>query len=77
MITKCRHYFCESCALSQYRINPGCAVCHASTGGLFLPAKEIVAKLKQQNQLKDQLSKTSTPNNDNESNSDEDDEDNA
>ncbi len=62
MITKCRHYFCESCALSQYRTNPGCAVCNASTGGLFMPAKEIVAKLKQQNQLKEQLGQPSTTN---------------
>jgi len=76
VVTKCRHYFCESCALNQYRINPGCPVCHAPTGGLFLPAKEIVAKLKQQNQLKEQLSKTSN-NNDNEANSDEEDEDNS
>lgn len=42
-----------------------------------MPAKEIVAKLKQQNQLKEQLGKT-TNNNDNEDNSDEDDdEDNS
>jgi len=73
VITKCRHYFCESCALNQYRINPGCAVCHASTAGLFMPAKEIVAKLKQQNQLKEQLSKPI--NNENETNSDEEDDD--
>jgi RING finger protein 113A len=48
VVTKCRHYFCESCALQQYRINPSCAVCHEPTSGLFMPAKEIVAKLKQQ-----------------------------
>ncbi|UJR22434.1 hypothetical protein I4U23_025494 [Adineta vaga] len=55
VVTKCRHYLCETCALSQYRINPGCPVCHAPTGGAFKPAKEIVAKLKQQTQLRAQL----------------------
>jgi RING finger protein 113A len=72
VIAKCGHYFCESCALNQYRINPGCAVCHTSTGGSFKPAKEIVAKLKQQNQLKEQLSKPSTTND--QSNSEEEEE---
>jgi hypothetical protein len=52
-------------------MNPGCAVCQTSTGGLFMPAKEIVAKLKQQNQLKEQLSKPTTSN-DNDTNSEED-----
>lgn len=47
VVTKCRHYFCESCALRQYRVDPQCPVCHESTNGLFLPAKDIVAKLKQ------------------------------
>ncbi|CAF1319981.1 unnamed protein product [Rotaria sordida] len=79
VITKCRHYFCESCALSHFRVSPGCAVCQAATGGLFMPAKEIVAKLKQQNQLKEQLSKTSTSkNDDNHASSDDgDDEENS
>jgi hypothetical protein len=40
-----------------------------------MPAKEIVAKLKQQNQLKEQLSKPI--NNENETNSDEEDDDHA
>jgi len=72
VVTKCRHYFCESCALNQYRINPGCAVCHTPTGGLFLPAKEIVVKLKQQNQLKEQLSKPSITNDQSNSEEEED-----
>ncbi|CAF3606468.1 unnamed protein product [Rotaria sp. Silwood1] len=78
VVTKCRHYFCESCALSNYRINPSCAICNAATSGLFMPAKEIVAKLKQQNQLKEQLSKSSTSkNDDNHTSTDDDDEDNS
>lgn len=76
-MTKCRHYFCESCALGHYRVNPGCAVCQAATGGTFLPAKEIVAKLKQQEKLKEDLSKTSsTRTKNNEDDDDDDDDDN-
>ena len=76
VITKCRHYFCEACALSQYRVNPQCPVCSLSTGGLFMPAKDIVAKLKRQEQLKKELGQRTTTSNaaTNES-SDEDDDD--
>lgn len=52
VVTKCRHYFCESCALKQYRLSPECPVCHEPTNGLFLPAKEITTKLKK---LKEQF----------------------
>ena len=80
MITKCGHYFCESCALAQYRVNPACSVCQAQTGGFFKPAKEIVAKLKQQEKLKQQLGQSSTKTQEPESDDEEDnddDEDNA
>ena len=73
MITRCGHYFCESCALTQYRVNPACAVCQAQTGGFFKPAKEIVAKLKQQEQLKQQLGKSSTNNQEQKSDDEDDD----
>ena len=74
VITKCRHYFCEACALSQYRVNPQCPVCNQSTGGLFMPAKDIVAKLKRQEQLKKELGQrtTSTAAATNESSDDDD-----
>ncbi|CAF3289540.1 unnamed protein product [Rotaria socialis] len=77
VITKCGHYFCESCALSHYRINPLCGVCQSSTGGTFKPAKEIVAKLKQQNKLKEELGQASASSNNNNNDDDKsDDEDN-
>ncbi|KAL3480433.1 hypothetical protein BJX99DRAFT_17337 [Aspergillus californicus] len=41
IITKCGHYFCESCALQRYRKNPSCAVCGAGTGGVFNVAKKL------------------------------------
>lgn len=41
MITKCGHYFCESCALKRYRKDPSCAICGAGTGGVFNVAKNL------------------------------------
>ncbi|KAJ5702541.1 Pre-mRNA-splicing factor cwc24 [Penicillium malachiteum] len=41
IITKCGHYFCESCALQRYRKNPSCAACGTGTGGVFNVAKKL------------------------------------
>jgi RING finger protein 113A len=41
IITKCTHYFCESCALQRYRKTPSCAACGAGTGGVFNGAKNL------------------------------------
>ncbi|XP_064407222.1 E3 ubiquitin-protein ligase RNF113A-like [Halichondria panicea] len=46
VITKCHHYFCEACALKQFRKSMRCVICGQQTGGVFNPAKEIIAKLK-------------------------------
>ncbi|KAM4853255.1 E3 ubiquitin-protein ligase RNF113A-like [Thomomys bottae] len=46
VVTKCKHYFCESCALQRFRITPRCYVCDQQTSGVFNPAKELIAKLK-------------------------------
>ena len=43
--TKCKHYFCEKCALEHYRKSQRCAACGKNTGGVFNPAKEIIKKL--------------------------------
>ncbi|NXQ33032.1 R113A protein, partial [Alaudala cheleensis] len=45
VVTKCRHYFCESCALQRYRKSQRCHVCGKQTNGVFNPAKELMAKL--------------------------------
>ncbi|NWU44498.1 R113A protein, partial [Hylia prasina] len=44
VVTKCRHYFCESCALQRYRKSQRCYVCDKQTNGVFNPAKELMAK---------------------------------
>ncbi|KAF1988096.1 putative Pre-mRNA-splicing factor cwc24, partial [Aulographum hederae CBS 113979] len=41
VVTKCGHYFCESCALQRYRKKPDCVVCGAGTGGTFSKAKNL------------------------------------
>ncbi|PBP16881.1 hypothetical protein BUE80_DR012280 [Diplocarpon rosae] len=41
IITKCGHYFCESCALKRYRKDPSCAICGAGTGGVFNVARNL------------------------------------
>ncbi|XP_036304389.1 E3 ubiquitin-protein ligase RNF113A-like [Pipistrellus kuhlii] len=45
VVTRCRHYFCEACALQRYRATPRCFVCGRQTHGVFNPAKELLAKL--------------------------------
>lgn len=45
VVTKCQHYFCEKCALEQFKKTKRCYVCAENTGGLFNPAKELIAKL--------------------------------
>jgi RING finger protein 113A len=44
--SRCKHYFCEKCALAQYKKSQRCFVCGAQTRGIFNPAKEIIARLK-------------------------------
>merc|ERR1712226_1369795 len=46
MVTKCKHYFCEKCALKQFRKTARCFVCGEQTHGVFNPAKELIEKLK-------------------------------
>ncbi|XP_037950979.1 E3 ubiquitin-protein ligase RNF113A-like [Teleopsis dalmanni] len=46
VVTKCKHYFCEKCALAQYKKSQRCFVCTQQTMGVFNPAKELIARLK-------------------------------
>lgn len=45
VMTKCKHYFCEKCALAQYKKSTKCFVCEKQTGGFFDPATVIIEKL--------------------------------
>lgn len=45
IVTKCRHYFCEACALARFRKSTRCAACDQQTMGIFQPAKLLAEKL--------------------------------
>lgn len=47
IVTKCKHYFCEKCALAQYKKSTRCNVCGQQTSGVFNPAKNLIARLKE------------------------------
>lgn len=49
IVTKCNHYFCESCAIQRYHKVTSCAVCGASTNGVFNVAKGLRERLKKMN----------------------------
>jgi len=44
VVTRCNHYFCESCATSRYVNDPRCAVCKDNTNGIFNVASNIIKK---------------------------------
>lgn len=48
IVTKCKHYFCESCALEHFKKSTRCFVCGVQTSGVFNIAKEIIKRLKTQ-----------------------------
>jgi len=43
--TKCKHYFCESCALAHYKKSQRCALCGQQTNGMFNPAKDLIERM--------------------------------
>jgi len=52
--TKCKHYFCESCAINRYMIDPRCAVCKENTNGIFNVAHKL-AKLVEKRKEREEL----------------------
>ncbi|XP_019197518.1 PREDICTED: zinc finger CCCH domain-containing protein 1-like [Ipomoea nil] len=45
VMTKCKHYFCEHCALKHHAKNKKCFVCNQPTLGIFNTAFEIRKKM--------------------------------
>ncbi|XP_050230492.1 zinc finger CCCH domain-containing protein 1 [Mercurialis annua] len=45
VMTKCKHYFCEHCALKHHAKNKKCFVCNQPTLGIFNTAHEIRKKI--------------------------------
>ena len=55
IVTKCKHYFCEKCALDFFqKKSTRCFVCGEPTSGVFNPAKELVKKIER---MKEKLRK--------------------
>ncbi|KAK7871442.1 hypothetical protein R5R35_010828 [Gryllus longicercus] len=46
VVTKCKHYFCEKCAMAHYRKSQRCYICNTQTDGVFNPAKDIIQRMK-------------------------------
>ncbi|KAI3438125.1 hypothetical protein D9Q98_000566 [Chlorella vulgaris] len=46
VVTKCKHYFCEHCALQHNAKTAKCFVCEQATGGIFNVAHDIVRREK-------------------------------
>ncbi|KAK8969840.1 Zinc finger CCCH domain-containing protein 1 [Platanthera guangdongensis] len=49
VVTKCKHYFCEHCALKHHSKNKKCFVCNKPTLGIFNTAHEIRKRTAQEN----------------------------
>ncbi|MFH4973684.1 hypothetical protein AB6A40_000393 [Gnathostoma spinigerum] len=47
VVTKCKHYFCEKCALEQFRKTKKCYICDQNTMGVFNVARDLIAKLEE------------------------------
>ncbi|GMS89440.1 hypothetical protein PENTCL1PPCAC_11615, partial [Pristionchus entomophagus] len=45
VVTRCKHYFCERCAIVAFKKSKKCGVCEQNTGGVFNPAKELIAHI--------------------------------
>ena len=45
VMTKCKHYFCQACALKRYKKNKRCYLCGSQTNGTFTPAKQLMEKI--------------------------------
>ena len=45
VVTKCKCYFCEKCALEHYRKSQRCYECGKQTSGMFNPAKDLIERM--------------------------------
>lgn len=48
VVTKCKHYFCEQCALKHNAKVKTCFTCNQATAGVFNTAKDVLRRLKEQ-----------------------------
>ena len=48
VVTQCKHYFCEKCALKHNAKSAKCYVCEKATRGIFNVAQDVVKRMKKQ-----------------------------
>ncbi|XP_072937724.1 E3 ubiquitin-protein ligase RNF113A [Epargyreus clarus] len=53
VVTKCKHYFCEKCALQNFKKSSRCFICNTQTSGVFNPADELRQKLRNREEEED------------------------
>ena len=46
VVTRCKHYFCEHCALKHNARSKKCAACEQPTNGIFNVAKDVIKRTK-------------------------------
>lgn len=46
VVTRCKHYFCEECALRRFQSDRTCAACGAHTQGVFNAATDVLNEVK-------------------------------
>ena len=51
VVTQCKHYFCEQCALKHNAKSAKCFVCEKPTRGIFNVANDILKKVQQKKKL--------------------------
>ncbi|CAD6185740.1 unnamed protein product [Caenorhabditis auriculariae] len=59
IITKCKHYFCEQCAMKSFRKSKKCPICNENTLGIMNIAKDMIAHLKKKKLEEEQKDKVS------------------
>ena len=55
IVTRCGHYFCESCAIQRYKKNPNCTACGAGTNGVFNSARNLQKLLDRKRKREERL----------------------
>lgn len=63
VVTKCKHYFCEGCALTNYKKSKRCFACGQQTMGVFNPAKNLMGKIKKKEEAADAQRRDDDPDN--------------
>mmetsp|Transcript_152537 Transcript_152537/g.266318 ORF Transcript_152537/g.266318 Transcript_152537/m.266318 type:complete len:291 (-) Transcript_152537:338-1210(-) len=55
VVTRCKHYFCEACAMDHFRVTQRCAACELPTNGIFNTAHDIMKKMALMQRKKDEI----------------------